>query len=294
MEKIKNSRPKSFLMIALVYLVAICGGIIIYDMLPFNFAVNLLIADIVATLITFLYSVVLENASVYDPYWSVAPIVIVCYEAFTCGFNFVSALIFIAIMLWGIRLTLNWAYTFKNLTRQDWRYTMLNEKTGRMYPLINLLGIHMFPTIVVYLCMLPTIFAFTSELSFNYGSLFFFLVSICAIILQGVSDFQMHKYRKNKNGTFIRNGLWRYSRHPNYLGEIVMWWGVFGMVVCALPNMWYLFAGAFINTLMFLIVSIPMQDKRQSKKEGFEIYKKETRALFPIKKFVNNANSQKN
>ena len=66
------------------------------------------------------------------------------------------------------------------------------------------------------------------------------------------------------------------------------------MVVCALPNMWYLFAGALVNTLMFLIVSIPMQDKRQSKKEGFEIYKKETRALFPIKKFVNNANSQKN
>lgn len=285
MEKIKNSRPKSLLMVALVYLVATCGGIILYDMLPFNYIVSLLIADIVATLITFLYSVIFSNASVYDPYWSVAPIVIVCYEAICRGFNFVSVLIFIAVLAWGIRLTANWAYTFKNLTHQDWRYTMLNEKTGRLYPLINLLGIHMFPTIVVYLCIVPTVFAFTNELDFNYGSLFFFLVSISAIILQSVSDFQMHKYRKNKNGTFIRNGLWKHSRHPNYLGEILMWWGVYGMVVCALPSAWYLFIGALVNTLMFLVVSIPMQDKRQSKKEGFDTYKKETRALFPIKKY---------
>ncbi len=284
MEKIKNSRIKSFIMVALVYLVATCGGIILYDMLTFNTLINLLIADIFATLIVFLYSVVFGNASVYDPYWSVAPIVIVCYEAISRGFNFVSALIFLAVMLWGIRLTLNWAYTFKNLNHQDWRYTMLKEKTGRMYPLINLLGIHMFPTIVVYLCVTPTVFAFTSDLKFNFGSLIFFLVSICAIVLQCVSDYQMHKYRKNRTGNFIRNGLWKHSRHPNYLGEILMWWGVALTVICAIPSMWYLCIGALVNTLMFLFVSIPMQDKRQSKKEGFDDYKKETRALFPIKK----------
>ena len=284
MEKIKNSRVKSFIMVSLVYLVATCGGIIIYDMLTFNTLINLLIADVFATLIVFLYSIVFGNASVYDPYWSVAPIVIVCYEALSCGFNFVSALIFIAVILWGLRLTLNWAYTFKNLTHQDWRYTMLKEKTGVMYPLINLLGIHMFPTIVVYLCIIPTVYAFQNQLSFNIGSLIFFLVSIFAIILQGVSDFQMHKYRKNKNGNFIRTGLWRHSRHPNYLGEILMWWGVALSVVFAIPSMWYLAVGALVNTLMFIFVSIPMQDKRQSKKEGFDTYKKETRALFPIKK----------
>lgn len=285
MDKIKNSRPKSFLMIALVYLVAICGGIIIYDMLQFDIAINLLIADIASTAIVYLYSVVFSNASVYDPYWSVIPIIVVSYGTASCGFNFVSALIFIAVILWGVRLTVNWAYTFKSLAHQDWRYSMLKEKTGKAYPLINLLGIHMFPTIVVYLCMLPTIFAFTNQLEFNYGSLFFFLVAICAIILQGVSDYQMHKYRKNKTSTFIRNGLWKYSRHPNYLGEIAMWWSVALCVICAIPSMWYLFVGALVNTLMFLFVSIPMQDKRQSRKEGFDSYKKETRALFPLKKY---------
>jgi steroid 5-alpha reductase family enzyme len=94
----------------------------------------------------------------------------------------------------------------------------------------------------------------------------------------------MHKYRKNRATTFIRVGLWKYSRHPNYLGEITMWWSVALMVVCAMPSVWYVTIGAFANTLMFLFISIPMADKRQSKKDGFNEYKSQTRALLPIKK----------
>ena len=105
------------------------------------------------------------------------------------------------------------------------------------------------------------------------------------MVLQGTSDCQMHKYRKNKATPFIRNGLWKYSRHPNYLGEILMWWGIGLSVVFASPTAWYLLVGALANTALFLAVSIPMADKRQSRKDGFDEYKKQTRMLLPIKKF---------
>ena len=94
----------------------------------------------------------------------------------------------------------------------------------------------------------------------------------------------MHKFRKNRDGTFIRRGLWKYSRHPNYLGEILMWWGIGLSVVCATPNAWYLLAGAIANTVLFLAVSIPLAEGRQSQKDGFAEYKKQTRMLLPIKK----------
>ena len=94
----------------------------------------------------------------------------------------------------------------------------------------------------------------------------------------------MHKYRKNRETPFIRIGLWKYSRHPNYLGEILMWWSI-GLLVVFTTRMFPFLNGAIINTVMFLVVSIPMADKRQAKKEGFEQYKKETRALLPIKRF---------
>lgn len=75
-----------------------------------------------------------------------------------------------------------------------------------------------------------------------------------------------------------------YSRHPNYLGEILMWWGIALPVVCAAPSAWFLVAGAVANTLLFFLVSIPMADGRQSRKEGFAEYKKQTRMLLPIRK----------
>ena len=60
-----------------------------------------------------------------------------------------GVLLLVVVSFWAIRLTANWAYTFGNLTHQDWRYTMLHEKTGVFYPIINFVGIHMVPTLVV-------------------------------------------------------------------------------------------------------------------------------------------------
>ena len=94
----------------------------------------------------------------------------------------------------------------------------------------------------------------------------------------------MHKYQKNRTTKFIRVGLWKYSRHPNYLGEILMWWGVAVQAVSIMPSRWWLIAGAASNTVMFFTVSIPMADKRQSAKEGYAEYKASTRSLLPIPK----------
>ena len=282
--ELKRSRGLSFIVILLVYAIATILGLIIYKILPYEFWLKILIADVLATVAVFVFSLVFENASVYDPYWSVLPIVLVVAFAVTNGLNTLRLLYLIAICFWGLRLTANWAYTFKNLNHQDWRYKMLKRNTGAFYPLVNFFGIHLFPTLVVYLCMLPVLFAFFTNIQVNVGSYIFFAVSVLAVLLQGTSDCQMHKYRKNKATPFIRNGLWKYSRHPNYLGEIIMWWGVALAFVCVCPNLWYLSLGALVNTLMFLVVSIPMADKRQAKKVGFAEYKKQTRILLPIKK----------
>ena len=261
----------------------------------FSFYINILVVDIIATFIIFCFSCIKKNASVYDPYWSVQPIVIL--SCLFLGANsylgtspsYLAIYLFCIICFWGIRLTVNWAYTFKNLKSQDWRYTMLKEKTKKFYPFVNFFGIHLVPTLIVYACTIPAIYAINIPLAkLNVYSIIFGAISICAVILQGISDYQMHKFRKEKASNpettpqFIRNGLWKYSRHPNYLGEIIMWWGISLSVVSAVPERWYLIAGAFINTCLFLFISIPMADKRQSQKQGFDEYKKQTRMLLPI------------
>lgn len=275
-----KNKVTSILIIAVIYVLATIVGVITFNNLDSDWMINLLIADVVATIVVFIFSLVFKNASVYDPYWSVQPIVILAL--LVDEVNLTVILTLAVVFLWAIRLTANWTYTFKNMYHQDWRYTMLKEKTKKFYPIINFLGIHLVPTLIVYGCTLPAAYLVVSAHQPGFG-LAFYLISLIAVILQLVSDIQMHKYRKNRTTPFIRNGLWKYSRHPNYLGEILMWWGV-ALVALALTDMWLAIGGAVLNTLLFLFVSIPMADKRQSQKEGFLDYKKQTRMLLPLKK----------
>ena len=283
---IKNNRIASFVIVFLIYTVACAAGIFTYISLKLELWLSLLVADIVATVVTFIFSVILKNASVYDPYWSVQPMVILICFSFGQTMSPIKILLLVTVLLWGLRLTANWAYTFKNLNHQDWRYTLLCEKTGKWYPFINFLGIHLVPTLIVYAVTLPAVIVTTSTAVGNLWSYLFVATSILYITIQGISDIQMHNFRKNRNGkNFIDCGLWKHSRHPNYLGEIGMWWGIGFASVFALGGQWYLLTGAILNTLLFLFVSIPMADKRQSQKEGFMEYRNKTRILLPIKRF---------
>ena len=298
---IKN-RFAALAVIIVIYILAAFTGIksFIFFEQSFPYWLSLLLADIAATILVFIFSLIFKNASVYDPYWSVQPAVILafmCSRAYALAkalgalaqqlggidgkteFPPVFVFLVITVFIWSLRLTANWAYNFKSFEYQDWRYVMLKEKTGRAYPLINFLGIHLFPTCVVYLCVLPVVVAFCDGADFGFLSAIFISISLLAAIFQGIADIQMHKFRKSGSGGFIRTGLWKHSRHPNYACEILMWWGIGLSCVTAIGGKWWLLAGATVNTLMFLFVSIPMADKRQSRKPGFEEYKKVTRML---------------
>lgn len=272
---------------------AIFTGIIIYKLLN-NHPVWLKVlgADIAATITIFLISSFFKNASIYDPYWSVIPLVIALLLLIDQkSFNAFNIVLLVVISFWSIRLTANWIYTFKDLKHQDWRYDMLKKKSGKMYPLINLVGIHLFPTLIVYGCMLPLIVFIKDDLSSNLSSSFFkmavfiigCLLSVFAVFLQLFSDVQMQKFRNDpqNKGKFISTGLWKYSRHPNYLGEILMWWGIF--IATQLTSTWLFFIGPLLNTLMFLFISIPMAENRlKGYKEGFLEYAARTHKLLPI------------
>lgn len=282
----RSNRLFSFIVVVAIYAIATIFGIIIYKLLNYDFWLKFLISDVCATVIVFIFSLLFKNASCYDPYWSYTPMVVVVSLGLTFPLTPTRLLIIIAILVWGIRLTLNWAYTFTGLDHEDWRYMMLKEKSGKLYPFVNFLGIHLFPTLVVYLCMLPVMGMFYYDASINVLVIIFFVFALIAPSIELIADMQMHKFRKEKSGTFNRIGLWKYSRHPNYLGEIMMWISVALLAIAACGFKWYFIVGAIVNLLMFLFISIPMADNHQrSRKPGYDEYKKETRNLLPIKRF---------
>ncbi len=283
MNKIINNKSLSILVITIIYVLTTIIGIIIYNKLPYSNIINIFIVDIICTIIVYIFSVLFKNASIYDPYWSVQPIIILTLYSLTKTINIPIIIMLISIYIWGIRLTLNWAYTFKNLTHQDWRYTMLKEKNKKIYELVNLFGIHLMPTILVFLAILPALYIIDYSFSLTIYSIFGLIVCLIATSLELVSDYQMHKFRSKSKG-LINTGLWKYSRHPNYLGEILMWWGILIQSIPVFNS--YLLIGPLAITLLFLFISIPMADKRQSKKEGYQEYKNRTNRLIPIKRRI--------
>ena len=210
--------------------------------------------------------VILNNSSIYDPYWSVAPVVIIplldwYLKAWKSGVLLLTALI----LIWGIRLTVHWVFTFKDLKTQDWRYSQLKKGNPRIWFITNLFGIHLFPTSMVYLVSIPAYLFLLNFTEMNIGVVAGACLCAFAIIVQAVSDWQMTRFRKRSVnlGHVNRTGLWRFIRHPNYLGEVLMWWGIYVMLVFSCPGLWYSIIGAIANTLMFIFISIPLMERRQ-------------------------------
>jgi steroid 5-alpha reductase family enzyme len=284
----KENRTFGFFFIALSYFFALMVGWIVYNSAGLTIWLNLLLADLAATIVIWVCSLILNNASVYDPYWSVQPMVIIPLLVFQEKvFDVVSLLLCALLILWGFRLTANWAATFRGLHVQDWRYDLIKNKTGFLYPIVNLLGIQLMPTLVVFACMAPVVFLVLHVPDRPLLVLPGLLVSLLGFIIEAAADYQLRRFHtKNPDkSVIIREGLWTYSRHPNYLGEIFVWWGMYLACLLVYPSAWQLGLGALLNTALFLFISIPMAEKKLLEyKEGYLDLREQTRMLLPLPK----------
>lgn len=230
-----------------------------------------LAADLAATVAVFVFSRALDNSSVYDPYWSVIPPAVALAIPFNTPSVAPSARVWLVIALvsfWGARLTYNWARGWTGLDHEDWRYVDLRKKTGPLYWVVSLLGLHAFPTVTVFLGMLPLFVALGTS-SKPLGALDFVAAAVTLgfTLVEAIADEQLRAFRKENaekgiSGAIMDRGLWGYCRHPNYLGEIGFWWGVFLFGLAADTSAWWTGVGALWITVMFAFISIPMIDKR--------------------------------
>lgn len=249
---------------------------------------NVFVADVAATVLIFAASVIFKNSSVYDAYWSVAPPIIAAYliQLFPDGNKVRQFVILALVLFWSIRLTLNWWRGWSGMKHQDWRYTSIAEKTGKWYWPVSFLGIHFMPTVFVFLGCLPLWYALSGSEPFGVVDAVATLVTFSAILIEWIADEQLIRFRKNSSGkTFIQSGLWAISRHPNYLGEISFWGGIFLFAVASsgLSNSGYWTVIGFISMIiLFKFISIPLMEKRNiTRKPGYEEYIKKVPALFP-------------
>jgi len=227
-----------------------------------------LVADVLATLVVFVFSRMYRNSSFYDAYWSVIPPLLLIYwwSRGDAGFASVHCWLLAAVViLWAVRLTANWVYAFPGLHHEDWRYPMFRERAGRLEFVADLVVIHLIPTLQVFLAMVPVYVAVTrpnDEIRWLSGVAF--VIGLAAVTLELVADVQMHRFvRDRRSGEVMDRGLWSWSRHPNYFGEFSFWFALALFGVAAAPgSWWWLLLGAAAMLAMFQGASIPMMEAR--------------------------------
>ena len=184
-------------------------------------------------------------------------------------------------------MTWNWAKGWEGLTDEDFRYLNLYATFRNFKWFINLFGIHLFPTIMVNMCLFPLYYAISiNSEPINLIDWFFCIFTILAVLLEHISDEQMHKFKAEQDNVSktMKSGLWKYSRHPNYLGEILFWFGIFGFSLSQTLDNWWLIVFPLSMLAMFVFASIPMMDNRSlEKREDYFEYMKETPSLLPFK-----------
>lgn len=272
------------LVLLMVYLVATSLGLLLAFFIKdyFPMLITVLLCDVFATVIVWAFGVLFKTASMYDPYWSIQTFIIyLTLLIYYNNFNLFTIIPLVAIGLYSIRLTVNFIIGFDSLSYIDWRYRMLSKKTGKAFQLVNLFGICMFPTLVVYSASIP-LFIYSTLESFSYIDIIGSLIVIGGTIIELISDIHMKKFIKTRSSReeVINIGLWKYSRHPNYLGEISIWFGVAFILIFNNVNYWYFIFGAIINLLMFIFISIPMEERHMRQyKPNLDKYIKTTSPL---------------
>ena len=285
----KLSRNRSLLICLGAYAAGAAAAVAACSLTPGWPAVwSAAVADVAATVVVFGFSVALDNSSMYDPYWSVAPAVIAPWLLARLG-GFVGptaarqVLVLALVLLWAARLTWNWIRRWHGLQDEDWRYADY-RRLGPLYWPVSFLGFHLMPTVLVFVGCLSLVPALSPvSRTLNLLDLAGLVVTGGAILVETAADRELWTFlATRKRGQILDTGLWSLTRHPNYFGEVSFWWGLWLFGLAGDPSRWWTIAGPAAITALFLSISVPMMDKRMlSRHPGYAAHMGRRSAFLP-------------
>lgn len=244
-----------------------------------------LIVIIVYEIIWFSASLILKRDDIADVAWG-GGFMLAAYTAF--AFNHIPGprpvIVLTLVTLWGLRLVNHIAWRNQG-KKEDRRYAELKAKWGRLKAIRSFFQIYLLQGFLTLMILMPVLFIMSAR---QQPPLFWLdglgiLVWLTGFAFETIGDYQLLIFIKNpeNRGRLLMSGLWRYTRHPNYFGEVTQWWGIF-LVALALPNGLLSIIGPITITILILGISgIPMLEKHFENNPEFLRYRETTSAFFP-------------
>ncbi len=266
------------------------------DQLPLVFLMQLAewllmnLAIVAAVLfLLWLVSLPLRNASIVDIFWGLG-FVLVAWASLVIGgaASFGPLLIVTLVTVWGLRLAGYLAW--RNIGKpEDYRYRQMREHHGTRFPLVSLFTVFALQGLLLWIISLPVQVAILGEpggQAYEWAGWRWLGVALwmLGLFFEGVGDWQLARFkaRPENRGRVMNRGLWRYTRHPNYFGDFLVWWGLY-VVTAQSGSWWWTIIGPLLMSFLLLRVSGVrlLESSLKHRVDGYREYVQTTNAFFP-------------
>jgi steroid 5-alpha reductase family enzyme len=231
-----------------------------------------------------LLSLALKNSSIVDIFWGIG-FVIITWLAFSLGSGYIprKQLVAVLVTMWGVRLALH--IFFRNWGKgEDFRYAKWREQNGPRWWWFSFLQVFLLQGVLMWIISAPLIAAETSGFPVIITPLdaIGVIVWMIGFLFEMIGDLQLMSFKQNpKNkGKLFTKGLWKFTRHPNYFGEMVLWWGYY-IIALASGSWWTIFSPVLMTFLLLRVSGVAMLERTMKVKPGYEEYMRKTNAFFP-------------
>lgn len=246
---------------------------------PIHLQVLLILTGV--ALCTFCIAWWLEDFSLADIFWGIYQVVIATsvWWGSEHSISLPQQVLYFMVLIWAIRLSGFIALRRAKKEGEDWRYAQMRQKWGRGAPLQALFKIFLGQAGLAYILSFSVIEGLSRrELVVHFPQIAGFFLWAFGLFWESVGDWQLFSFKcQAPKGSIMKKGLWSYSRHPNYTGELLIWWGIY-----LFSNSWgSILSPALISLLLLRISGVPLAEERYQDNADYQEYKRHTPAIIP-------------
>lgn len=247
--------------------------------------VSTAVAIAVAMLLLWLLSLPLRNASIADVFWPLGFVLVAVISLRADGYAPRKTLVLALVAAWGFRLAVH-LYLRNRGHGEDPRYRAMRRRWGeRRFPVVSLFTVFGFQGALLWIVSLPVQASMGSPRRLWAVDVIGAVVWLAGFVFEAIGDLQLTRFRTRAANAdrVLDTGLWRYTRHPNYFGNALLWWGL-GLIAVAAGRPWALIGPLVMTVLLLRVSGVPLLERRMRRtRPGYEEYVSRTSAFVPMR-----------
>jgi steroid 5-alpha reductase family enzyme len=232
--------------------------------------------------IWFIISLILKRNDIADIAWGGGFALVTLSTLFMFAWHPTQILLSILIFIWSARLITH--ITVRNAgKKEDFRYKAWRDSWGKLFYIRSYLQVYLLQGFLLSIIAIPILVTAQNPRDLSIVSMLGLLIWSIGFLFEAVGDYQLLEFirSKPKKNEILTSGLWQYTRHPNYFGEVAMWWGIYLIAFNAQYGLVMLLSPLTITYLILYVSGIPMLERKWDKNKKYQEYKKRTNAFFP-------------